>query len=332
MIASYRLGIRFTGSFTPDPDPDPDPDPIIVGQGWAGLYNSGAGVTGGGDLTPSVFSSFSAMWDDIVSTGLTVPKNYLYTGPDVTFSKGDAIVIGRTNLKNKTIAASAGQKIINADTEFRGNENIIWRNWYHQDSHNDMVGIKQNSLGILIENCTFDGVGSATVDGGLDVTGGADLVSIIGCLFKDINRTGIAGNSSTLSRITYAYSYYLNCIQRMPLASNCWVDWLGNVHDFTGSIPSGQKIVQLRDGAEVYTRNNYFTKGDEIFRFDVGSTGGGVVSENNFIGDYEERTDAINPHLVTWSPWTESGYEITALDYTDARAYVLANAGVKIVV
>jgi pectate lyase len=345
MIESFRIGINFSG-FSPIP---PEPEIPLTAFGWGGLYNSGAGITGAGDIEASVFSDFQAMWDDIAATSKSTPKKYLYTGPDVTYSIGAEKEFGgitaERSHENKTIIGM-GQRITGAQISFRGWKNCIWENFDHYTSHNDLISINNSSEGIWVKFCTFDGQyllgDSQIVDGCIDITNGSDYILVSHCAFTRARRGHlIGGNDDTTSdagklRVTCAYNHYFDMVERIPFVRYGKVHMLNNLFDNTDLYTSNvMKTFNVAIEGQIYTQRNVLKKGRRVFDDNSSDGSGGIVSDNNWINTANYDSAHITPYRpenVTWNPNTLEGYEFNLLmTESEVETYVLANAGVKVI-
>jgi pectate lyase len=299
--------------------------------GFAGLYNNGKGVTGGGNGDFYEFDDFDKILSDIKNVGNT-PKNYLYTGGDINIADYRSI-----SSNNKTIMSTGNQTIYKMNLRIIGVQNIIWRNWKHFDTINDQITIKGTTKGVSIEFCDFDQNNFSTTgiqDSCIDITQDAEFVTIRNCNFKNGNRCHLvskgssneypAGNKIT---ITFVYNSYFNFIQRVPRGSWSDVHVLNCFFDNSLPLPDGtMKTIDSANSAQFYVQGNYFNRGKRLFD----DSGGSVKLDNNFIGDYQSRTVAVRPKGVLWNPNDLNGYNFHLFTPELAKIYVEENAGVTV--
>jgi pectate lyase len=308
-------------------------------NGWASLNGNTTGGTGGSDLT---FSSWVEMRSWLTNDdNLTTPAKLLYTGSDIDFTGQPQSVwrFEKIGLSNKTIRASGGQKITLGNIRFRDNHNIIWENWKHFDSLDDIIGVQSDSTNIWVRHCELDANSFNTsfrpVDGNFDVSLRSDFCAITDCLIKNGDKTCLVSSSNDSTddrgkmRITYRRNKFQDCIQRIPFVRFGKIGLEYNIVDTVVEpfLTGGSKIVQVGLESQIFTYRNDFIRGRWLFS-DEGSGGvGGVKSVENRIGTFDSNTSEINPSYVTWSPLTEEGYTLEDWTIDEATDWVNAWSG-----
>jgi len=179
-------------------DAPPDPSPLL---GWASV--SGGGVTtttGGGDATPTTVTTLSELQS--AAGGSTAAVIYV---------KGKLAAGKITVGSNKTIAGLCGAEI-HGHLEISGSTNVIVRNIaivgygvgdctldpdYDSatgcSSGNDAISVQKNAHHVWFDHCDI----SDGTDGNLDITNGANYVTVSWTKFHYTARTDNEGDDST---------------------------------------------------------------------------------------------------------------------------------------
>jgi pectate lyase len=216
---------------------------IVVAQdqckpvGWA---TQAGGVTGGGNATPTVVTSYSELKAALSNTAVKV----VYVSGVITFPLN-----GRLNIQDtdgKTVIGLAGSRMISVDKTATGSgilyvkrtKNLILRNLTFEGP--GAYDVNGN------DNLTFDGVQNAWVDhcdfqdaldGNFDIKNATDYLAITWCKFS-YNKPPIPGGSGGSNdhrfsdlvgssdsdtqdagklRITFQYCWWAEgCVERMP--------------------------------------------------------------------------------------------------------------------
>jgi pectate lyase len=176
----------------------PDPSPL---QGWAAVSGGGVSTTtGGGNATPTTVTSLSSLQSAVKGTNAAViyVKGVLSAG---------SISVG----SNKTIAGLCGAEI-HGHVELSGSTNVIIRNIkivgyavgncsldpsYNSgegcSSGADAISVQKNAHHIWFDHCDI----SDGTDGNLDITNGADYVTVSWTKFHYTPRSDNQGSDST---------------------------------------------------------------------------------------------------------------------------------------
>jgi len=169
--------------------------------GWAAVAGNGLETTtGGGDATPLVVKSFAELQTHVAGTlaeviyvqGVIAPGN---------------LIVG----SNKTIVGLCGAEL-HGHVHLSGSVNVVLRNikvvgygvgdctldpsfdaTVGCSSGNDAISVLNNAHHIYIDHCDI----SDGTDGNLDITNGADFVSVSYTKFHYSLRTDLVGNDAT---------------------------------------------------------------------------------------------------------------------------------------
>jgi pectate lyase len=196
--AGGALAAGGTGNVPPGCDVIPTPSPLV---GWASVAGLGVETTtGGGDAAPTIVTTLAELQQAVAGD---TPAVILVRGE---LEPGD-IEIG----SNKTIAGTCGATV-RGHLEIREAENVIVQNLtiigYSEgdcsldpgfdpaegcSSGDDAVSIQRNAHHIWFDHCAVrDGS-----DGNLDVTNGADFVTVSWTKFSYTPRTDDVGSDAT---------------------------------------------------------------------------------------------------------------------------------------
>ncbi|HMP20497.1 MAG TPA: hypothetical protein PKC39_06015 [Ferruginibacter sp.] len=151
--------------------------------GWA---SQNGGVTGGGNVAPTVCSTYTALRTALLSSTVRV----IHISGEITVPSGGRI--NMSDITNKTVFGLPGAKLISANLtannsgilSLRRCRNIIFRNIifegpaaYDADGWDNMT--LDNCTNIWVDHCEFqDGM-----DGNLDIKSGSDFISVTWCKF-----------------------------------------------------------------------------------------------------------------------------------------------------
>jgi pectate lyase len=346
---TFRIGINFSGFESPT---IPDPDDFVKGMGWGALYN-GVGISGGGDAELIQFSNYSDMVNH-ANNNLTTPFRYEYTGDDIVIQAQTPF----EGLRNKTFTGR-GQTLTEQWLYFNNQcENIIWENFKHygswQSGERDIIQIRDRCVGIWVRHCEIDAghmTGVYTNDGSLDITIGSDLCIVSDNILKNGDKTCLLGANDTEPldigklRVSYFRNHFKNNIQRLIRGRRGKPDVVNNYYEYDPVYhptdepfweDTSPKAMQIGFEVQAWVRGCYGEGGrSAIVWATTDRLSSGCVSENNIWVNFEktETLGSLNPDNVLWSPYTQSGYSNpTLLSPTVVKSYVLANAGVKVIV
>jgi pectate lyase len=167
---------------------------------------------------------------------------------------------------NKTIIGDGTNAAFIGDLRLNAT-NIIVQNLYFHCETNDGITIDGGSKGtgknIWVDHCTFFDCG----DGSLDITKGADYITVSWCRFAylaptptdihhyvDLIGSSDSDNASSF-HVTFHHNWYdTNCLERMPSVR------FGRVHCFNNyyTCAGNNYCIRTRISAQVLVENNYF--------------------------------------------------------------------------
>ena len=311
--------------------------------GWAA--ESGMGVpttTGGGTATPEIVTTLAAFSSAVSGTGAKV----IYVKGKLAAGK---VKIG----SNKTIVGVCGGEL-HGSLGINGSSNVIIRNLtivgygvancsldpdYDStvgcSSGNDAVTVNDQSHHIWFDHCDI----SDGTDGNLDITKGADYVTVSWTKFHYSPRTDSSGNDSTGAaghrfsnligaadnvsgdkdhlNVTWHHDWWAdNVDQRMPRTRAGKIHLFNNLFTATGN----SYCSNAGQGAALLVENSVYSNVKAPFQID--STSVGLVSKGNtFPGSSGTMAGARSAFTPPYS------YTPDATD--SVQATVQANAGPK---
>ncbi|KAF4460427.1 pectate lyase plyb [Fusarium albosuccineum] len=243
-----------------------------------GYCTQNGGTTGGAAGETITVNSVSALIEAAKRDGpLTIIVSGKLTGSDRVRPTSD-----------KTIIGEAGSSITGVGFYVRRQKNVILRNLkigQVDASNGDAIGIDE-STNVWVDHCDLSGDlsgGKDDLDGLLDISHGADWVSVTNTYFHDHWKGSLIGHSDSNAsedkgklHITYANNYWKNVNSRQPLIRFATVHIVNNYWD--GIILSG---VNTRMGAQVLVQSSAFANSAEraIFFADSKETGYAVVDD-----------------------------------------------------
>lgn len=339
-----RFFARNTGSVNPPIPPDPsDPLQPLGVEGWSRFYNFGSGVDGGGSGEFVEFTDFDALWDDLRAT--EAPKNYLYTGPDTVLDDVDYRSNGRSH---KRIKASNGQTLEGGTLRFDGGENIILDNFRRYKSFNDLIRIL-GTVGMVLKNLDLDGGAFfngtewvyPTLDGNLDITQEADLITVLNCKIRNGNRTHLVGASDSeigdrgKLRVTTTGCLFVDNGSRQPAGRftqydlvNCYMTTPNRSGRITkGITPSIESKINIRSCFFEDMRRVV----EETF---TGTPGEYYLEDVQKVNIDNSDTGPVSPtRLWTYPDLNGQYYDVPLLGSSEAKTYCLSSlVGPQIIV
>ncbi len=325
----------------------PDASPLV---GWAAQSGNGVTTTtGGGSATPTTVTSLSALQAAVSGTTAAViyVKGVMAAG---------TVTVG----SNKTIAGVCGAEI-HGHIEVSGSTNVIIRNIkivgyavgncsldpnYDSSvgcsSGQDAISVQKNAHHIWFDHCDI----SDGTDGNLDITNGADLVTVSWTKFHYSPRTDNSGSDSTGSsghrysnlvggsdsttsdagklNITWHHNWWAdNVVERQPRVR------FGKNHVLNNLYTSSASNYCVRAGiqAQILVENNVFS---------------GVKNPQEFNNSSDQNTAYITARGNLYSgtsgsqstggggtPFTTPPYSYTADPTSGLQAAIQSGAGPK---
>ena len=281
-------------------------------SGYATMNGGATGGQGGATVTVSNFTDFVAYVGNA-----TTPYIIQVLG---------TINLGGSNVRvrdNKTIIGLGTNATLVGDLKVAGNNNVIIRNlnFTNPGGAGDNDGLTlQDCLNIWVDHCTFyDGN-----DGNLDITHGADWVTVSWCRFfytdpgaahRFSNLVGHsdnnAGEDAGKLHVTFHHNWWgQNVDERMPRVR------FGRIHSYNNyfNSPGNNYCFRVALGAEVRIENNYFLDVHNPWEVYVttGTTGKVYAADNIQVGTSFSTGSDANTLLV---PGTDPAF---ALPYSYA--------------
>ncbi|KAK7417727.1 hypothetical protein QQX98_004383 [Neonectria punicea] len=268
-----------------------------------GYCTQNGGTTGGVKGSTVTVTSVAALIDAAKQEGpLTIIVSGQLSGSDRVRPTSD-----------KTIIGAAGSSITGVGFYVRRQKNVILRNLKiaKVDADNgDAIGIDE-STNVWVDHCDLSGdlsAGKDDLDGLLDISHGADWVTVSNTYFHDHWKGSLIGHSDSNAdedtgklHITYANNYWKNVNSRQPLIRFATVHIVNNYWDTIGL--SG---VNTRMGAQVLVQSSAFANSAEraIFFADSKVTGYAVVEDVDLGGSVNSApkgtlTSASLPYKVS---------------------------------
>jgi pectate lyase len=320
-------------------------------NGWGSVYNGG--ITGGLGGIELSFSDFPAMWI-WMNENKETPAILTYTGadfsregfpqitPNSTFSNSCRFQI--LGLKNKTIRASQGQKLSFCVIRFRtSSENIIWENWNHENTPDDLIDIFENCINIWVRHCrlnqnVFNTVNAPT-DGNLDIGLACNYVAITDCIIENGDKTLLISwsndepNDEGKMKTTIRRCKFLNNRQRKPSVRYGTIGYEYNICD-DRDMTVFNKVIGVGKLSRFFVYRSTFRGGSNTLFEDRQpldgfpiEDAGALKSVENSITGYASGTTEIRPELVDFDPRTEPNYTLEDWTIEEAANYVDQWAG-----
>ena len=306
--------------------------------GWAtreGRTGGEFNVTGGGDATPVIVTSFA----DLQKYAKDSNPQVIYI--DGTLGSGWSGTTGdRLNItaSNKTIIGLKPGTLLKAPIHITSKaSNIIVRNIVIQgpgsnaDQAWDNLTIEGESKNIWIDHCEFwDGQ-----DGNADVVKGADNVTFTWCIFgykkkSTHNLSNLIGSSDNEPvsegklNVTYMFNWWKAANQRKPRCRYGNVHVVNNLLTGDASITNGTDVLGVSAGhmCTVRTERNVFiNESNPIYTGNANGTGVNETIDNIFTncsGNTQGTGKSFTP------PYEYSSFMLKA---SEVEAAVKANAG-----
>jgi pectate lyase len=304
--------------------------------GWAtrsGRSGDATNVTGGGDVTPIVVTTFADL-DKYASDGQPRVIHIDGTlGAGWSGTSGDRLEIA----SNKTIIGLRPKTLLKAPIHIKNASNVIVRNIVirgpgsNQDQAWDNLNIEGSSKNVWIDHCEFwDGQ-----DGNADVVKGADTVTFTWNIFgysipgHDHNLSNLIASSDDepVSEgkldITYMFNWWQAAAERQPRCRYGEIHVVNNLYTPDTSVGPSKLGVTNGYSCNVKTENNHFIGQNEPI--DLGKQAGtGSVQES--VGNlFESCTGNQTGSGTAFTPPYE--YKSFLVPASQVKALVQKNAG-----
>ncbi|KAF4445824.1 pectate lyase plyb [Fusarium austroafricanum] len=268
-----------------------------------GYCTQNGGTTGGAKGQTVTVTSVAALIEAAKRDGpLTIIVSGKLTGSDSVRPTAD-----------KTIIGAAGSSLTGVGFYVRRTKNVILRNLKiaKVDAKNgDAIGIDE-STNVWVDHCDLSGdlsAGKDDLDGLIDISHGADWITVSNTYFHDHWKGSLIGHSDNNGsqdkgklHITYANNYWKNVSSRQPLVRFATVHIVNQYWD--GILLSG---VNTRMGAQVLVQSSAFANSVEraIFFADSKETGFAVAEDVDLGGSVNSApkgtlTSSSLPYKVT---------------------------------
>ncbi len=225
-------------------------------DGYASVGTGTTGGAGGPIVTASTFEDFKSYVDNT-------------SGPFIVLVQG-TLNLGSSNVRvrdNKTLIGVGTNATLIGNLKVYGNDNVILRNltFTNPDGVGDGDGLTlQQCQNVWVDHCTFVDCD----DGTLDISHGADWVTVSWCHFhytnpaNDHRFSNLVGHSDTNAaedagklHVTWHHNWWGNLVhERMPRVR------FGRVHLYNNYYhsPGNNYCIRAAIASEILVQNNYF--------------------------------------------------------------------------
>jgi pectate lyase len=317
-----------------------DNNPVLVG--WASVNADGQNGTNGGEGGSVV--TVTNMDDLIIYCNMTSPYIIQIDRMINISPKGRLIAVK----SNKTITGISPGSGISQGGFSVGNsqKNIIFNNliisdtylegdWDGKEQDWDGIQIKGTCSHIWVHKCTFLRQG----DGALDITNGANYVTVSYCKFGQNNKASLIGNTDTdvytdRYKVTMHHNWFDETTQRHPrvrfgmvhLFNNYYYNMGGYGRAMGYAISNGYGI-GVGVSAKIYSEKNYFEKVVYPVQFYDSSEKPGFIID---VGSFLNQSGPISskPEGLGWNPADYYTYTVDSAELV--KSIVMSNAGADI--
>ncbi|KAL0931398.1 pectate lyase [Colletotrichum truncatum] len=284
----FNLALVGFASAAPTPTVDEDSTGTLAKRasitegcniGYASTNGGTTGGRGGSTTTVSTLSQFTKAAEASGKLNIVVKGTI----------SGNAKVRVQSD---KTIIGQKGSKIVGAGLYIKGVKNVIVRNLQIskvKESYGDAIGI-ESSTNVWVDHCDLSSdlkSGKDYYDGLLDITKGADYITVSNTYLHDHFKTSLVGHVDTNTsdkgklRVTYANNYWNNVNSRNPSVRFGTVHVYNNFYNKVGSTG-----VNTRMGAQVRVESSVFENSSKkvILSADSKQVGYATVSDMSYGG------------------------------------------------
>lgn len=309
--------------------------------GWASVNANGQDGTTGG--TGGTEVTVTTMTDLITYCSATAPYIIKIDGMITITPKGRYIEVN----SNKTVIGIDAQSGIK-EGGFRvgsNKKNIIFKNlnitdtfvegdWDGKEQDWDGIQIKGTCSHIWVDHCTVLRQG----DGAIDITNGANYVTVSNSIIGQNNKASLIGSSDTDTyinsyKVTMHHNWFNATTQRNPrvrfgmvhLFNNYYYN-MGGYGREMGYATSNGYAIGVGVSAKVYSEKNYFEKVVYPVQFYDNTSLPGYILDNGSIS-VQGGSVATRPEGISWNPTEFYAYSLD--DAETVKEYVMTNAGTK---
>lgn len=308
--------------------------------GWASVDANGQkGTTGGagGNVV-----TVTTMADLITHSGMSADPLIIHIEGMITITpKGRYIDVS----SNKTILGIGPNSGI-SQGGFRvrnSQKNVIFMNlniqdtfvegdWDGKDNDFDGIQITQSAQHVWVHKCTFLRQG----DGALDITNGANYITVSHSYFGANNKVSLIGSSDTDSftdryKVTMHHNWFDKTTQRHPRVRFGWVHLFNNYYfdmgrygTEMGYATSNGYGIGVGVNAHIWSEHNFFEKCVNPSQFYDNTANPGYIIDNgsHFV---QSGTMVTRPDGLVWDPSDFYDYNLDPAD--QVKDIVMANAG-----
>ncbi|KAF2137386.1 polysaccharide lyase family 1 protein [Aplosporella prunicola CBS 121167] len=284
-----------------------------------GYASQNGGVTGGAGGTTTTVSTLPQITEALQKKDDS--KKVVYVKGKITGS--EKIYVG----SNKSIlGVDSDSGLEGVGLLVRDAKNVIIRNLAIskvEADNGDAISI-DGSTNVWVDHCDLSSDLSADkdfYDGLLDISHGADYVTVSNVYFHDHHKNSLVGHSDSNAdedtgklHVTYYNNYWSNVGSRCPLVRFGTVHVVNNYYENVSV--SG---INTRMGAQVLVENNVFNSVEQALVSVDSKEDGYAVARGN---DWGTSTNEAPEGTLTEVP-----YEYTAVDASEVKAAVVGKAG-----
>ena len=309
--------------------------------GWASVTANGQEGTYGGEGGDVI--TVTNMTQLLNAANQTGPLIIQIEGMIVLSPKGRYVEVR----SDKTIVGlGAGAGISQGGFRVGNNmKNIIFRNLTIQDTYVDGdwdgkeqdwdgIQIKGTCHHIWVDHCTFLRQG----DGALDITNGANYITVSNSVFGANNKASLIGSSDTDSfrdryKVTMHHNWFNETTQRNPrvrfgmvhLFNNYYFN-MGGYGRSMGFSNSNGYAIGVGVSAQIYSEHNSFERVvNPTDYYDTGALPGAFIDIGSHM--FQSGFMRTKPDGISWEP--ADFYEYTLDPAEDVKGIVMARAGAE---
>lgn len=206
------------------------------------------------------------------------------------------------------IGLGSDARIHCGEFRLRGVSNVIIRNLTFSDAPDTAIAITEGTTHVWIDHNDLISAG----DGLLDITGGADLITVSWNRFADHNKVSLVGAGDKQEgdrgrlRVTYHHNWFLRTTQRHPRVR------YGQVHLFNNLYDNVDAGIGIGVEAQIVSKGNFFDNASTPYHFqDTPDQPGKMNDTGSLFGQGDlPPLDDVEP---TWSPRDHYTYTVDTI-------------------